>query len=664
LRHISGAALLALGCLGTVEARAEAVTVTSPDGRNTVEVETGPDGASYAVLRDGKPVIASSPLGLNSTRGTLGGAGAAMLAHKERSVRQQIELVAGKAGTVAERYNESAISLRQPGSGAIDFSLIVRAYDDGVAFRYVVPGQDGLQRLDLAGEQTRFDFPRDYDCWGFNPGRYDSGHEGEFDPVKASLIRPAHLFDAPLVCKTGEGQTTFALAQADMRDYAGAYFSGRGDGGLGVTINLAPRPDNDETTYLAVKADLARGPLVTPWRVVMLGDSPAALVQSTLIAQLASPSVIGDTSWIKPGKAQWDWWNGWAVNIPGAGINTATYKAYIDNAAAMKLQYVLIDEGWYEGSSEGPGPADVTQTVAAIDMPEIVRYAAERGIGVMVWLQWKQLDRQMDQALALYEKWGLKGIKVDFMSRNDQEMVAFYHTLLAKAAQHHLLVDLHAAYPPDGLSRTYPNYLTQEGVMGAEYNKWSSRITARHNVTLPFTRMLLGPMDYTPGGFRHLSQEEFARQRRFIAPFVQTTRGQALAMYVVFDSPLQMVADSPGAYRNADGSWADGAEFIGAVPTIWDETRVLAGDIGEYIVTARRKGRTWYLGAMTNEKGRTVSIPLDFLGEGGFSTRLWQDGADMSHLRSSTLKSHASTKLVLQLAPSGGAVAVLSPAGG
>jgi alpha-glucosidase len=291
------------------------------------------------------------------------------------------------------------------------------------------------------------------------------------------------------------------------------------------------------------------------------------------------------------------------VNIPDAGINTATYRAYTDFAASMGLEYILIDEGWYEGSAEWAAPSNVLKPVPKMDIPGLVRYGKDKGVGVWLWLQWEQLDRQFDEALALYESWGVKGIKVDFMNRNDQDMVAFYHKVLSKAAAHHLMVDLHAAYPPDGLVRTYPNYMTQEGVMGAEYNKWSRRVTATHNVTLPFTRGLLGPMDYTPGGFRSLAPAVMAAQVRNIKPYVQTTRGQAVAMYVVYDSPVMMVADSPDAYKNADGSWADGARFIGSVPTTWDETRVLAGDIGQYLVYRRHDQR---IGA---HGGRAAGLP-------------------------------------------------------
>jgi alpha-glucosidase len=279
---------------------------------------------------------------------------------------------------------------------------------------------------------------------------------------------------------------------------------------------------------------------------------------------------------------------------------------------------------------------------------------------VWLWVQWQQLDNQMDAAMTQYQAWGIKGIKVDFMNRNDQEMVDWYHKVLEKAAAHHLMVDLHGAYPPNGLNRTWPNYITQEGVLGAENNKWSARITATHNVTLPFTRMILGPMDYTPGGFHHASPATFKSRNH--EPLVMTTRGQAVAMYVVYDSPFQMVSGGPDSYKNADGkSWADGAEFIQGVPTSWDETRVIAGDIGQFIVTARRKGDTWYVGAMTNEQGRTLTLPLGFLGKGWYRASVLEDGADASHLTRSQRKLAANQKLTLTLAGSGGAVAVIKP---
>lgn len=662
----AAAALLALAAATSAHAQ-PTYTVVSPDQRTTLQLIAGDGKLAYTVTRDGATVIAASPLGLQTSLGALDGHSLQVTGVDRKSVNDVYRPVVGKSSKVADQYSQ--IELRMAGKGTgMKLNLVARAYDDGVAIRYVLPQKSQEKPFDIMGEATGFHFPADYKCWGFNPGRFENSHEGEFDPVPASAIRPAHLFDAPLVCKTGVKQTTLAIAESDKRDYAGAYYAGRGEGGPGVQVVLSPRPqESAERPWIrpAVHVALADKELATPWRVVMLADSPAALASSSLVATLASPSAIGDTSWIKPGKAAWDWWNGWAVDIPNAGVNTETYRAYIDFAASMGLEYILIDEGWYEGSAEVPSPANVLRPVAAMDMPAIIAYAREKGLGVWVWLQWKQLDRQMDEALALYQSWGVKGIKVDFMDRNDQDMVGFYHKLLGKAAAHRLMVNLHGAYPPDGLARTYPNYMTQEGVLGAEYNKWSRRVTATHNVTLPFTRMLLGPIDYTPGGFRSLDPARFPAQVRSTKPFVQTTRGQAVAMYVVYDSPLTMVADSPDAYKNSDGSWADGAAFIGKVPTTWDETRVLEGDIGQYIVTARRKGDRWYIGAMTNESARKLDVALSFADRGTtYRAEILQDGADPTRLAASQAQVTAKDRVKLSLAGSGGAVVVLTPVTG
>lgn len=651
------ASLFALGLLAAT-ASAATVTVKSPDGRNTVSIDG--DKLTWSLNRDGKRIIEPSPLGLwLMDVGTLG-AGARLTGHTDNTVKDSYEILLGKARSAPDHYQQSEISF----AGKLQFKLLVRAYDNGVALRYVIPEQQGLKAVKVSGEATQFNFAKDFDCWGANIGRFDTGFEAEYDQSKASDIRPFHNYMAPLVCKTGVGTTTFAIAESDVKDYPGFYLSGRGDAGLGVQVTLPPRFDNnrDFRSRKSVSASVALNGqgFKTPWRVVMLGDTPGDLTASSLIPTLAAPSQIQDTSWIKPAKTAWDWWNDWAVNIPNAGINTATYKAFVDFSKEMKLDDILIDEGWSVGSDIEPNPkADITRAKPEMDMPELLQYAKSQGVGVWLWVQWHQLDRQMDAAFRKYAAWGIKGVKVDFMNRNDQEMVDWYHKVLRKAAEYKLMVDLHGAYPPNGLNRTWPNYVTQEGVLGAEYNKWGGRITATHNVTLPFTRMILGPMDYTPGGFHNVTPSHFAPRNR--EPMVMTTRGQAVAMYVVYDSPLQMVADSPAAYKNADGTWADGAEFIQQVPTSWDETRVVAGDIGEYIVSARRKGDVWYVGAMTNESERTLKVPLAFLGKGEYHAHVLQDGDDVTRLDASDSKVTAMQTITLKLAPSGGAVAVITP---
>jgi len=638
-------------------AQAETWNLASPDGQIAVTVDKADNGLpKYSVSYHGKTVIAPSELGLRTDLAGFGAKGFDAPAVTTRTVNDTYHIVAGKAASAPDHYNEQTLTFHETG-GSRDLTLIFRAYDSGVAFRYVLPAQNAA--YGLYGETTEFAFAADYDCWGLNLGKFHNAHEGEFDPVKASMIRDHSLFDSPLVCKTGQGEAAFALAESDIDHYPATYYSRAGDNKLGVAIHLPPRTDADDIKpYVAKFAGDVE--VKAPWRVIMIGDSPRALVESTLIATLGAPSQITDTSWIKPGKSAWDWWNGFRAPVANPGINTETYKAYVDFAKEMGLDYILIDEGWYTGSSTRPKPgADVTKPIAAVDMPAIIKYAKERNVRVMVWLQWQQLDWQLDEALAAYEKWGLAGIKVDFMDRSDQDITDYYHRVLPKAAAHHLLVDLHGAYAPSGLLRTYPNYITQEGVLGAEYNKWTTRITATHNVTLPFTRMILGPIDYTPGGFGNRTPQTF--EIHVDHPLTQTTRGQAIAMYVVYDSPLVMVADAPQAYKKPDGIWEDGVDFIQAVPTTWDETRVLQGDIGQYIVTARRKGDTWYIGAMTNEQARTIDVPLSFLGVGRYEATSWQDGETPTTLSRTTQPVGAGDRLTLKLAGSGGGTATIRP---
>lgn len=287
-------------------------------------------------------------------------------------------------------------------------------------------------------------------------------------------------------------------------------------------------------------------------------------------------------------------------------------------------------------------------------MPELVRYAAAKGVGLLLWVHWAHMEPRMEQILDTYARWGIKGVKVDFMNRDDQDMVAFYRRMAAETAKRHLLLDLHGAYVPAGLQRTYPNFITQEGVLGAEWNKMDRRVTPQHNLMLPYTRMLAGPLDYTPGGFRHRTPSTF--EVRAEMPLTQTTRGQALAMYVVYDSPLQMVSDDPDAYADAQGF-----EFIKRVPTAWDETRFLSGEPGNDIVLARRSGRTWFIGAMTADEGRTQSVPLSFLARGKYRATTWEDGATVNDLRRSERNVTARDVLTLRLSPAGGAVVTIEP---
>jgi alpha-glucosidase len=567
-----------------------------------------------------------------------------------RTVQRERKLIATKASAAHESFNEVTLTARPRSHALNTFDWIVRVYDDGVAFRYWVPSDAGVKTLAVLREESEFTFGGDYDCHGLNIGRVDSSHEGEFDPVKSSHIRDHNLYDLPLVCRTGKN--AFAIAEANLVDYGGLYLAGRGDGKPGVQPRVSRRLDDKS---LIARVDVGADGAGSPWRVIMVADKLGNLIDSNLIGNL-NPDPSFDTAWIKPGKTAWDWWSGPYLPPPAhGGTDMPTIKTYIDFAGKAGFEYMMIDEGWCLNSGTGgraPADADVTRTKADIDMPALVAYAAKKKVRLWLWVQWSLLDRQMEAALAQYQKWGIAGIKVDFMDRNDQQMVDYFRKLIPQAAAHQLLIDMHGAYPPGGLNRTYPNYLTQEGVMGAEYNKWSRRVTATHNVSLAFTRMLLGPLDYTPGGFRNKTPATFEVVNS--PPQVQTTRGHGLGMFVVFESPFQMVADSPDVYENAAGF-----DFLQAVPTVWDETRFVAGDIDDYVVVARRKGKQWYVGAMGTEKPHEISVPLSFLGAGKFKARVYEDGASPTELNISERAVTAEDTLTLKLAGSGGAAVMI-----
>ncbi|BBJ99707.1 glycoside hydrolase family 97 protein [Xanthomonas campestris pv. campestris] len=630
--------------LSVIPAVAQPLRVQSPTARTQVEFTLSEGGIpTYRVLYRNKVVLDDAPLGLDLGRNNKLGHGMTVQGSSSEDHDSRVTLTVGKTRQARDHYRQLRVQLVDAAQHRLEIEL--RAYDDGVALRYVLPKAG---KLEIRNELTSFAFPRDYPCWTLNLGRFGTSHEGEYDAIAASKLRPHNLLELPLVCQTDAQGTTLAIGEANLRDYAGLYLTGRADGGLGVSAKLSPRLDQPA---LAVSIDAQGRDFATPWRVIMLGDTPASLIDSNLITLLNPPPAF-DASWVRPGKSAWDWWSGsLASGVAQPGMNTATIQRYIDHAHQLKLEYMLIDDGWYHGST-GDGQynsdADIRRPVEQLDLPGLVTYGRQRGVGLWLWAHWRALDAHMDEALAWYQQLGIKGIKVDFMDRDDQQMVDFYHRLLAKAAEHKLLVDLHGAYHPTGLIRTYPNYLTQEGVLGAEYNKWTTRITATHNLTLPFTRMLLGPMDYTPGGFRNVRPAEFKPQH--IAPQVMTTRAQQLAMYVVYESPFAVVSDRPEQYENVPA-----AQFLRDVPASWDETRAIEGTIGEHIVLARRSGKDWYVGAMTNEQARTLTLPLSFLGKGTWTATIYADGEAPTEVRIDTRKLTRNDSLHLQLAANGGA---------
>jgi alpha-glucosidase len=638
--------------------------VSSPNGLLTISLTLAAkpqpylpgERPYYRVTYKGAPVLADSPLGLD-----LDGADALdhdleVLGTEKRSHDATWENAFGALRTVPDKYNELVVSLGEKKPPRRRLNVVLRAYDEGVAFRYVLPEQEAMKKITIVSESTGFYFSGEAAAFALNLGRFDTHNEGEYARTPLGAIKPASLVNLPMLVELPAAGLWAALLEADLTDYAGLYVAGVPGvrNALAARLSVAPRRRFDQPVT-------GETPKSTPWRVIMAGPDPARFIEANyLILNLSAPCAVADTSWIRPGKAAWDWWSGsYAAGVPfKPGMNTATMKHYIDFAARHGLEYMLVDAGWAPLSEDGR-IEDVLSFRPEVDIPGIIAYGTSKGVATLLWVEWQALDRVMDEAMALYEKWGAAGIKVDYMNRDDQAMVHYYEKVVRQAAEHHLTVDFHGAYKPTGLRRAYPNLLTREGVMGLEYSKWSDRITPEYDVVIPFTRMLAGPMDFTPGAMRNAAKGRF--EARDIAPMSQGTRAHQLAMYVVYESPLVMVSDYPEAYEGQPG-----LEFIERVPTVWDETRVLGGRPAEFVAIARRRGEAWYVGAMTNWDGRRLDLPLDFLGgAGAFEAAVFADGADAAteatSLDISRKTVRAGERLALTLAPGGGAAVILSP---
>lgn len=584
-------------------------------GRNQVE-----SSMYYAVEFRGKRVIERSRLGLRLAAGSGQselGPGMRESAAETGHSDQTYTIPVGKTREVRDNFN--SLRAEFANSAGQKIAVEVRAYDDGVAFRYVVPAQGAEHTVRIARELTEFTFAKDAASYPLLLEGFQSSYEDEYNIRNVSGLHRDWLVGLPFLAEE-PGLAWIAITEADIDNYAGMYLK-KADGAFAVRSELSPHVDD---ANVAVETP---APATSPWRVLMIADDPGRLIESSIVLNLNPPSKIADTSWIEAGKSSWDWWSGQAA--PSAsfktGMNTATMKHYIDFAADSGFPYMLIDAGWAARPQGGPGDhamlADITQVNPDVDLPALIKYAQGRNVKIWLWSHWTSVDKYMDQAFPLFEKWGIAGVKIDFMNRDDQWMVGFYHRVIESAAAHHLMIDFHGAYKPDGLRRTWPNLITREGVMGKEYLKWSARTSPPHNVTLPFTRMLAGPMDYTPGAFGNANRETFVARNKM--PMGLGTRAHELALFVVFESPFEMVADYPERYRGQKEF-----EFIKRVPSTWDEIHVLGGRPMEWITLARRSGKDWYLGSLTNWEDRSVNLSLSFLGPGDYVAEMYADAAD------------------------------------
>ena len=634
-----------------VQGARDALSVSSPN--RTLTVTLGIDGRlTWAVSLRGRPLLRPSRIALTLGDGRVLGASPVVAGTTARAHDQRLHpVVRAKRAEVRDRYNERRVDF------AGDFSIIVRAYDDGVAYRFVtrLPGE-----IVVRGEDATMAFTADHLLYFPEETSFLSHQEREYKRLRISEVTPGRFSSLPALVVPASGPK-IAITEADLFDYPGMDLtSGPEVHSLQGLFPAYPRKVEllrDRNERVVEREDYiarTRGTRDFPWRVLVVAETDELLLDTDIVYRLASESTLTDTSWIKPGKVAWDWWN--ANNVFGvpfrAGVNTETYKHYIDFAAEHGLEYVILDEGWYP-------LGDLLAQSAGIDMEAIAAPARQRNVGLVLWVVWKTLDLQLEPALDQFVRWGVKGIKVDFMQREDQWMVNFYERVAREAAERRLLVDFHGAYKPTGLYRTWPNVVTSEGVLGLEQSKWGPLASPDNAVTFPFMRMLAGPVDYTPGAMMNATKADF--QPIFNRPMSQGTRCHQLGMYVVYESPLQMLADSPSNYRNEPESLA----FLSAVPVVWDETRVLSAKVGEHILVARRSGREWYVGALTNWEARDLDVNLAFLGAGGFGAEIHRDGPNADRAAVDyTLERRpvqAADRIRVHLAPGGGMVMRISP---
>lgn len=598
------------------------IRIQSPDHNIVVSFQLTSSSPVYKVEYKGKILVEKSTLRLAFKED--GNFADNLLAGKPifRTGDETYDLVVGKTKTVHSHYEEVTIPLiKKIGQEKREVDFVVRVFNDGAAFRYEFPAQKNWTSYTLTDELTTFNLAQNPTVLTLFRENYTTSHEGFYDSLPLNKIKEDTLMDLPALFQY-PGNVYVAITEANLRNYAGMYLAKKN--GV-LTSMLSPLPNQTE---IKVKAIL---PHHTPWRVMMISDRVGALIESNILTNLCEPNEIKDVSWIKPGKSTFPWWNGNIIpdtTFPG-GNNFETNKYYIDFCAHHKIEYHSVVEyglhEWYVNDGAGfmPGPgADPTRAVPGLDMKEICDYAHEQGVKVRVWVHWKALYPKLEAAFTQFEKWGLSGMMVDFMDRDDQEMVNIYEEILRCAAKHHLHIQFHGAFKPNGLHRTFPNEFTREGTLNYETNKWNEEgLSPDHDLNMPFTRLLAGATDYHLGGFRAVPPAKFKTQHS--RPLMIGTRCHMLAMYVVLESYLAMVCDYPDAYESQPGF-----KFIEDVPTSWDETVVPSAQVHGYATIARRKGNDWFIGTINSTIANTIQLPLTFLPPGKYTAEIYSDADD------------------------------------
>lgn len=635
----------------------KSVQLTSPNGKLKFSLTLEREHPVYDIQYQKQALVQNFPLSLVFDNGAFG-EGLKMNKPVFSTKEETYELIVGKSKTVHSLSKEVVIPLEETTAPFRKINLVVRAFNDGIAFRYEFPEQPNWKSYVMYDENTAFNVVDNPKFLGMYLPSYQTSHEATYSHVKYEEIKERNLMDMPALFEY-PNHIFMAITEAAVRDYAGMYLW-KENGCL--QGKLSPKLNQEQ---IKVEASL---PHQSPWRVFMISDRVGALIESDLLTNLNEPCKIEDTSWIKPGKTTFTWWNG---NVTPdttflGGNNFPTNKYYIDFAARNGLDFHSIygyaEQPWYtdDGTWFGfPGEnSDITKPVSSLNMQEICDYAKSQGVQIHLWTNWKPLYAKIDEAFALFEKWGVVGMMIDFMDRDDQEMIRIQEEFLAKAAKHHLFVQFHGSSKPSGLHRTYPNEFTREGTLNYENFKGCMVTTADHDISMPFTRLLAGAADYHLGGFRALPKDKFKIQQS--NPYVTSTRCHMLAMYVVLESYLGMICDTPEAYEGQPGF-----EFLQTVPTTWDKTVVPDASVNEYVAIARRHGDDWYVGAINNSQARDVEIALDFLGKGDYKVTLYKDAQDTdtnpNHLIKETFTVTAKDKITVPLASDGGAAMHIQP---
>ena len=599
-------------------------TMLSPDGKLKATIDLK-DKIYYSLELSGRQIVDPSPISMELADGTVWGKDPVARKNKARNVDEMLTPIYGERKQIRDNFNELVITFKG------NFTLAARLYNEGFAYRF---GYNKKAEITIKDEEATFNFSGDYNMWySLTSGNgFEHSYESFYNMLPISQMSDSLVY-LPVLVQTDRG-TNVLIMESDLEDYPGFHLLKNRESKTGVKAAFPKVPTSwepgghmkfnlivkERTDYIAK----TQGARTFPWRILKIATEDAQLLDTDIVYKLSSPhDESKDFSWIKPGKVAWDWWN--AINLLGvdfrSGINTESYKYFIDFAAKNGIEYINLDEGWSD-------QYDLMKLDDQINLKEIIDYGHEKGVGTFLWCVHWPLDEKLDEAMAQFEEMGVKGLKIDFMDRDDQVMVNYYHRIAKAAAEHQLLINYHGAYKPSGLHRKYPNVINRESVRGLEYNKFAPPYgtTPEHAVTIPFIRMAAGPLDYTPGAMTNAQKANFSIS--FARPMSQGTRCQQLAMFVVYDAPLQMLADAPTAYE-ADPVTLN---FLKSVPTVWDETIALDGAVGDYVIMARKSGDSWYVAGMTDWDARTLKVDFSFLKKGNYRAEIFQDGINADRI--------------------------------